>query len=64
MSSSFIKERLFRPFDTTKGNAGMGIGAFEAREFVKSYGGNIVVKSEVNSGTEFEIKLLKCNESD
>ena len=31
MDPKFIQERLFRPFDTTKGNAGMGIGVFEAR---------------------------------
>jgi putative PEP-CTERM system histidine kinase len=63
MSPEFIKERLFRPFDTTKGNAGMGIGAFEAREFVKSIGGSLTVTSELNKGTEFEIKLPMTNES-
>lgn len=28
MDNKFIAERLFKPFDTTKGNAGMGIGVY------------------------------------
>jgi len=62
MSQFFIKERLFRPFDTTKGNAGMGIGVFEAKEFVSLNGGMITVNSAVDAGTVFEIKLPLHNE--
>ncbi|MGH8603457.1 MAG: XrtA/PEP-CTERM system histidine kinase PrsK, partial [Gammaproteobacteria bacterium] len=36
MDAAFIRDRLFAPFDTTKGNAGMGIGVFESREIVRS----------------------------
>lgn len=62
MDQHFIRERLFKPFDTTKGNAGMGIGVFEAREFVKYHGGVIEVVSEQGSGTTFYIKLPESKE--
>jgi len=53
MSKRFVHERLFRPFDTTKGNAGMGIGVYECREFIRSLGGEVEVKSEQGVGTSF-----------
>ncbi len=59
MDERFIRERLFRPFDTTKGNAGMGIGVYESREFVWSQGGEMTVQSRTGrgSGTVFRIRL-------
>ena len=39
MDADFIRGRLFKPFDTTKGNAGMGIGMYESREFIRMLGG-------------------------
>jgi len=60
MEQRFIAERLFRPFDTTKGNAGMGIGVYEAREYIHSQGGDISVVSEVGVGTVFNIKLPRA----
>ena len=57
MDAVFIRERLFRPFDTTKGSQGMGIGAFQTREFVRMAGGDIRVESDVGRGTRFFISL-------
>jgi len=57
MDEQFIRERLFRPFDSTKGLTGMGIGAYECREFVRSIGGRIQVLSKVGEGTQFKIML-------
>jgi putative PEP-CTERM system histidine kinase len=57
MDSKFIAERLFKPFDTTKGNAGMGIGVYEARDYIQKYAGQITVDSAVGKGTVFTIKL-------
>ena len=57
MESRFVTERLFRPFDTTKGNAGMGIGAYESREFVREHGGDIEVESCSGRGSTFRIRL-------
>jgi putative PEP-CTERM system histidine kinase len=56
MSHTFTSERLFKPFDTTKGNAGMGIGVYEAREYIVSQGGKISVTSELGVGTIFSIR--------
>jgi len=53
MSQQFVRERLFRPFDTTKGNAGMGIGVYECREFIRSLGGEVEVSSQPDKGTLF-----------
>ena len=57
MSTEFIKNRLFKPFDTTKGNAGMGIGVFEAKQFIESIAGLLSVDSEVGKGSTFQIEL-------
>jgi putative PEP-CTERM system histidine kinase len=51
MSKMFIRDRLFRPFDSTKGSQGMGIGAYQAREFVRRLGGELVVRSKPGEGT-------------
>lgn len=51
MSEDFVKERLFKPFDTTKGSKGMGIGAYQVREYVKSIGGRLKVRSRTGQGT-------------
>ncbi len=56
MDGKFIAERLFKPFDTTKGNAGMGIGVYEAREYIIDQRGEISVQSEPGTGTVFSIK--------
>ncbi|MCW8091644.1 XrtA/PEP-CTERM system histidine kinase PrsK [Alteromonas sp. ASW11-130] len=55
MDQTFIKQRLFKPFDTTKGNAGMGIGAFDARNYMESIGGKLFVTSVVGEGTCFTL---------
>ncbi len=57
MDEIFIKERLFKPFDTTKGLTGMGIGAHESREFITELGGSMTVESEVGIGTRFILIL-------
>jgi putative PEP-CTERM system histidine kinase len=56
MSAEFVRERLFKPFQTTK-QAGMGIGAYESRQYVQELGGDIRVESNENVGTRFFIKL-------
>lgn len=51
MSDEFIRKRLFRPFDSTKGSKGMGIGAYHAREFARRLGGDLDVESSPGCGT-------------
>jgi putative PEP-CTERM system histidine kinase len=57
MDETFLKEKLFRPFQTTKGNAGMGIGVYETREYVSSLKGRMKVESTKGVGTKFEITI-------
>ena len=57
MDSEFIRDRLFKPFDSTKGAQGMGIGAYQIRETVISAGGSIEVRSEPGVGTTMTIRL-------
>lgn len=56
MSAQFIRERLFRPFDTTK-PAGMGVGAYESREYIRDIGGEIDVVSVPAQGTTIRVVL-------
>ena len=56
MDEGFIRERLFRPFASTKGT-GMGIGAYECREYIQELGGKVEVISRVGQGTRFSIRL-------
>ncbi|WP_026971986.1 XrtA/PEP-CTERM system histidine kinase PrsK [Aliagarivorans marinus] len=61
MSEAFIAERLFKPFDTTKGNAGMGIGAYDAKRYVQELGGRLDVFSEEGEGSTFTLHLPQSN---
>jgi signal transduction histidine kinase len=56
MSEEFIRERLFKPFESTK-SAGMGIGMFESREYIHELGGQIEVSSRETIGTTFRMIL-------
>ena len=62
MSEEFIREKLFRPFVSTK-SAGMGIGVFESREYVSELGGELEVSSRESDGTVFRI-LLPLHQQD
>ncbi len=57
MEEEFIRERLFKPFDSTKGSKGMGIGAYQARQFVQALGGDAHVDSAPGHGTRFELRF-------
>lgn len=56
MDATFIRERLFRPFASTKGT-GMGIGAYECKEYVQELNGTIQVTSNPGRGTLFTVRL-------
>ena len=57
MSEDFIRTRLFKPFDTTKGNAGMGIGAFDAKAYLERIGGQLLVQSKQQQGSIFTLRI-------
>ncbi len=56
MDEEFMRERLFKPFESTKA-AGMGIGAFESREYIHELGGRLEVASTPHLGTTFDVVL-------
>ncbi|MGH8802252.1 MAG: XrtA/PEP-CTERM system histidine kinase PrsK, partial [Casimicrobiaceae bacterium] len=56
MSPEFVRERLFKPFQTTK-PAGMGIGVYESSQYVAGLGGNITVDSTPGAGTRVFLRL-------
>ena len=57
MSQSFIRNDLFEPFASTKGLTGMGLGAYQAREYVRNLGGDLEVRSRVGEGSCFTVRL-------
>ncbi len=57
MTPEFIRDHLFKPFDSTKGSQGMGIGAYQAREFARKLGGDVTVDSALAQGTTISIVL-------
>jgi len=59
MSASFIRDRLFKPFASTK-SGGFGIGAFEARQVIVAMGGKLDVISREGEGTRFTIVLREA----
>lgn len=56
MSQEFIRERLFKPFQSTK-SAGMGIGAYESAQYIRELGGELQVESQENKGTRITMIL-------
>jgi putative PEP-CTERM system histidine kinase len=55
MSQDFVDNELFKPFHSSKGVTGMGIGAFQAKSMIEGSGGELTVTSSVGSGTTFTL---------
>jgi putative PEP-CTERM system histidine kinase len=56
MSPGFVKDSLFRPFQSTK-KKGLGIGLFQSRAIVRAHGGAVHVESEPGKGTTVLVTL-------
>ncbi|WP_395395101.1 XrtA/PEP-CTERM system histidine kinase PrsK [Novosphingobium sp. BL-8A] len=56
MSAEFVRNRLFKPFVSTK-SGGFGIGAFEARELVRAMRGRLEVESREGLGSRFIVRI-------
>jgi signal transduction histidine kinase len=63
MDENFIRHRLFRPFDSTKGLAGMGIGAYDCLQYIRGLGGNVEVTSRPGKGACFRIHIPFASEA-
>lgn len=56
MSPEFVRDRLFKPFQSTK-EAGMGIGAYESAQYIRELGGEMQVDSKPGQGTRITVLL-------
>lgn len=56
MDPDFVRTELFKPFRSTKED-GLGIGAYQCRDYVRELGGDIEVISSPGSGTTMRIIL-------
>jgi putative PEP-CTERM system histidine kinase len=56
MTEDYVRERLGKPFETTK-PAGMGIGVYESSQYVASVGGRLVIDSSPGRGTRVRVVL-------
>jgi len=56
MTPEFVRDRLFKPFQTTKA-AGMGIGVYESAQYVAGIGGQITVDSRPGLGTDVRVRF-------
>ncbi|MCK4710850.1 MAG: PEP-CTERM system histidine kinase PrsK, partial [Gammaproteobacteria bacterium] len=57
MDQSFIENSLFKPFSSTKGLSGMGIGVYQCRQYIRAANGDINVESQPGDGSTFTITL-------
>jgi len=56
MSEDFIRNRLFKPFQSTKWH-GFGIGLYQCRHIIETHGGTIEVLSKEGEGSTFRVQL-------
>ena len=63
MSPAFVRDRLFKPFDSSK-PGGFGIGAFEARKLAEAMGGTVQVASREGEGSRFRLLLAAAEAGD
>jgi len=52
-----VQARLFRPFASTKGQKGTGLGLYISRQIVREAGGDLTVESIPAAGARFSISL-------
>lgn len=50
-------EDIFKPFHSTKGARGTGLGLAVSRKILREHGGDIHVQSQVNGGSRFTLRL-------
>lgn len=57
MDPEFVHVNLYRPFVSTKGKEGMGIGVYEAREYAHAVGGKLMIESLKGNGSTFQLQF-------
>ena len=54
---SELRDKIFEPFVSTKGDKGMGMGLYMARLIVESHQGQIRCSNRPAGGARFEVRL-------
>ena len=62
MTQDFIRDRLFKPFQTSK-SSGMGIGMFETMQYIRELGGSLQVTSAPDVGTTVTMTLPRVGDA-
>ncbi len=60
MEPEFLRDKLFQPFSTSK-SGGSGIGAYQARQLIRTAGGELTVASEPGRGTTMRLQLPRTD---
>ena len=55
-----MRQRIFEPFYSTKGDLGNGLGLYISREIVERHGGEISVNTGAGQGTTMNVWLPAC----
>jgi signal transduction histidine kinase len=61
--SAEVRENLFKPFVSSKGEGGMGMGLYMAKLIIDSHQGEIAVLDRPTGGARFEVRLQPAEES-
>lgn len=64
MNETFLKTQLFAPFESTKGVAGMGVGVYQTRDYLRSLGGDVEVTSTAGKGSSFVLRIPAMDDSE
>jgi signal transduction histidine kinase len=58
-----LRDTLFKPFVSSKGEGGMGMGLYMAKLIIDSHAGEIVVLDRPQGGARFEVRLAAIEEN-
>jgi two-component system, response regulator PhcR len=58
-----VRENLFKPFVSSKGDSGMGMGLYMAKLIIDSHEGEIAVLDRPQGGARFEVRLTALEEN-
>ncbi len=59
-----VRRRIFRPFVTTKGRQGTGLGLYISRQILRDAGGEIEADAAPEGGARFKLRLRPAEDAD